>query len=175
VRLEDINGDDRELVVFPSVYKEVFTTLNSEKVLKVKGRINATDQNGNLLADAKIIVNSVTTIDIKEAKEYKPTGRKKSLGSKKANSEEIPAEESIQWNEPLAKPKRLYLRMPDSDDLKTLHSLKQILDDNPGKNETVLVIGQDKQIIRLPQKVDCSDKVVESLCSVLGKDSVKLQ
>jgi DNA polymerase-3 subunit alpha len=173
VRLEDINGDECELVVFPSVFKEYNTILQPDKVVIVNGRINASDKNGYLLSEAKLVVNSVREISEQDADKYKPIGRKKSLGQ--APKQAQPTIEKLEWDEPGDRPKRLYIRVADTSNIELLENLKSQLDTYKGQDETVLVLGVDKQIIKLPQKITYDEELITGLKQLLGQDCVVYQ
>lgn len=178
VKLEDINGDECELVVFPSVFKDFGEVFTSDKVIIANGRINATDKSGNVLPEAKLIVNSVELVTYEEANSYQSTGHKKGLGSsskKRENTTEPTNGINLEWDNPFDKPKRLYLRMTNTGDNKLLQDLKVLLDSNSGGSEAVLVVGADKQVIKLPQKVNCDSQLMGSLKDLLGQDFVKFQ
>ena len=176
VKLEDIIGDACELVVFPSVFKETADIWVLQKVVIVKGKVNGKDKNGGQIIEPKIIVDEANAVSIKEAKEYQPQGKKSILKASKNNKNAIIVDEEQPTEGLPNKAKRLYMRMPDASDQQTLQMLKDILDIHKGVSEAVLVLGSDsKQIIKLPQKVDFSEKLDNDLSQLLGKDHVKFQ
>ncbi len=172
VKLEDVVGDERELVVFPSVYKDTSDIWQTQKVILASGRISTADKNGNNLDEPKILVSKAQVIDIADAKAYSPSGRKQQVkqkvSSKKASNEKFA-------DEPKEPIKRLYLRLNDASDHEVLQQIKQLLDVSLGANEAVLVLGPDKQIIKLPQLVKVEDDLVDKLKAILGSDKVKFQ
>jgi len=72
---------------------------------------------------------------------------------------------------------RVYIRLDDSSDQALLMSLKETIDANQGETEVVLVLGPaaNKQIVKLPIKVDRSDGVMDLLASLVGAANLKLQ
>lgn len=167
IKLEDNLGEVRELVIFPSVYKDNADVWSKEKILLVKGKVSGKDKNGTLLDEAKIIVDSARGVAPKEAENYKPTGHKKLLGAKVAYVNSV--NNTVQA-------KRLYIRIKDTNDSDLLQKMKEILDKHDGAAEAVLVLGAtNKQIIKLPQKVSGSDLLISSLEELLGKKNIKFQ
>jgi DNA polymerase-3 subunit alpha len=169
VKLEDIYGDEIELVIFPNTFKENSDIWQSQTVVVASGRVNASDKNGNSMPEAKIIVDSAEVIETEKLKNFKPTSKKKVIKNQAKKTKE-----TIK-NVNSDKPQRLYLRIEDTSKKGLLDSLKQELDKNNGKDEAVLVVGQEKQIIKLPQKIEYSDTLKESLVELLGDDNVKYQ
>lgn len=173
VRLEDMASDEVELVVFPSVFKDTDDVWKPEKIILATGKINGLDRSGTAMGEAKILVDDARSITAEEAKHYKPKGRKANLKSNSA-----PKQNHGQNHNNFAEsvPKRLYIRMADASDETVLQKLKTILDDHKGTNEAVLVLGgDDKQIIKLPQLIDGTEKLIDSLQKLLGPEHVKYQ
>jgi DNA polymerase-3 subunit alpha len=176
VKLEDIVGDECELVVFPSVYKETADIWATQKVIIVSGKVNGTDKNGSVIPEPKIIVDKAQVVSPKEAKDYEPQGKKAVLKPAKNNTnsnfnnhDDIPLNNN-------GKNTRLYMRMPDTSDQQTLQAMKDILDMYPGSSEAVLVLGgENKQIIKLPQRVNYNPDLKKELDDLLGGGQVKYQ
>ncbi len=163
VKIEDNAGDEIELVVFPSVFKDTTESWNREKVLLVSGRVSGMDRSNQLMPEAKVLVESVKIITPDEAKAYQPKGTKATLPKTIANKAPL-------------NNKRLYLRMQDTSDEVTLQKLKSILDEHSGSYEAVLVLGdKNKQVIKLPQQINADDQLVGSLAELLGRKNVKFQ
>ena len=173
IKLEDSVGDERELVVFPNVFKDSQDVWQLQKVVIAKGRVNATDKNGNSNGDPKILVESAKIVTLDEAKNYVSTGKKAAVSSPKNHPKisqpkmDNPPENSLT--------KRLYLRLTDTTDQALMQELKVLIDDSPGSSDAVLVLGPDKQIIKLPTKITASDELIENLKKLLGDDKVKFQ
>jgi DNA polymerase-3 subunit alpha len=170
-KLEDLLGDERELIIFPGVFKDTEGFWNKEKILLIKGRVDGSDKNGALLKEAKFLVSSVSDISIETARAYKSKGRtKKMSGTKKFTAKPKPEQAGDRAA------KRLYIRLPDTKDQVLLEKLKNILDANHGSVEAVLVLGSDKkQIIKLPKKIDANDELLLSLKKLVGKEDIKYQ
>ena len=175
VKLEDINGDDCELVVFPAVYKDNALLLQNDQVVIVKGKINATDKNGAPIPEPKILVNSVQALSVDDAKKYKPIGHRPAFGHRAKQKTSSTDEPNIDTDSTDSSQKRLYIRMDSTSNSNQLHQLKTILDNNFGKNEAVLVVGDKKQIIKLPQKISFSSNMLKNLQEIFGDEMVKFQ
>lgn len=173
IKLEDVVGDERELVVFPKVFQENSEVLQLQKIIIATGKINAIDRNGNQMADPKVLVDSIKTITLEAAREYQPTGKKVSLAlSARQSAKQHSYSSEIELPTSVVH-KRLYLRLKDANDNEALQKLKNILDQFSGDEEAVLVIGDRKQIIKLPQLIKVSNELIIKLEDLLGKDQVK--
>lgn len=174
VKLEDVVGDERELVVFPSVFKDTAETWQAQKVIVAKGRVSTSDRNGSLLDEPKILVESAKLISLADAQNYLPKGKKVNIIDSPARKSK--KSQDVKNAQPTNPPsKRLYLRLSDASDNAMLQKLKIFLDDNLGDSEAVLVLGADKQVIKLPQLVSVNDSLVNGLETLLGSDKVKFQ
>lgn len=133
-----------ELIAFPGILSKNEHIWQRDKVVLVGGKISSKDKNGNS-SDIKIIVETVEEVSL------------------------------IDEHEP-SKPKRLYIRLQDTDDEQKLSSLKKTIDIYPGNIEIVLVVGpdQDRQIIKIPSKVEPSADLMSKLNAIFGEDTIKL-
>jgi DNA polymerase-3 subunit alpha len=172
VKLEDVVGDERELVVFPSVFKDSAETWQTQKVIIAKGRISTSDRNGLQLDEPKILVESVQLVSLADAQNYSSKGKKPKIMDSPVRAKKNLATTQPKVNLPS---KRLYIRLSDASDNAMLQKLKTILDGSLGDSEAVLVLGTDKQVIKLPQLVLASDELVGQLKTLLGSDKVKFQ
>ena len=189
VKLEDLQGEERELVVFPNAFKDTADVWSKEKILIVTGKINGLDRSGSPMSEAKILVDTARAVDITEAKEYVPIGEKiklKSVSTKRtnkavnntvANANTVKAKKELTQQareEPAPKVKKLYIRLVDSSNLEKLQAIKNYLDSSPGTCEAVLVLGEPKQPIKLPMKIDANESLVKKLEEICGEGGVKL-
>ncbi len=172
VRLEDLAGDEREIVVFPNAYKQNEEAWERDKILLITGRVNGKDRDGSEMPESKILVDGVEIVDREEALAYESTGKKsvfkkgpvirrnpKSVNEPKENNEQ-----------------RLYVRLSNAEDNGLLSDLKNLLDEHHGSYEAVLVMGPDNsQVIKLPQKVSASGELILQLQKLLGEEHVKFQ
>lgn len=187
VKIEDLFGDERELVVFPTIFKDTASVWDKEKIILVTAKVNGLDRAGVKMQEAKLLVDSAREITVDEAKAYEKTGIKTELqnakvrGRRKAPEESALAKAQAQYKASIqpqagSQPRRLYIRLQDTSDQKLLENLKNILDKNSGTFEAVLVLGGSvKQIIKLPQKVSDSEDFISTLTVLIGQDQVKFQ
>lgn len=188
VKIEDLFGDERELVVFPTVYKDTSDVWNREKIILVTAKVNGLDRAGVRMQEAKLLVDSARVVTVDEAKDYEKTGSKTDLLEAKVRGRrKVPEESALAKAQAAHKartsaaadsnqPKRLYIRLKDTSDQILLENLKKLLDKNMGGYEAVLVLGGSiKQIIKLPQKVSDSQELILALNQLIGQDHIKFQ
>ncbi len=171
VKIADMSGDT-ELVLFPSIYQQTAGIWERDRVLLVRGKVNAKDRvTGELLQDIKILVDEAREITPEQASVYQSTGKRQKIPSSKTTATlKKVVTESI-------KDKRVYVRLMNSQDEKMLTALKQIMDDYTGSTEVVLVLGEDdrKQIIKLPSGIEPSKDAMSKLRAAIGTEQVVLQ
>ncbi|MEI6850501.1 MAG: DNA polymerase III subunit alpha [Candidatus Saccharibacteria bacterium] len=175
VGIEDKTGEC-EIIIFPGIYEKVGAKLVQDSVVRVVGKINSRDRDGNLGTDAKIIADDIQFVSDKELQDYESTGRKMNKPKNK-NTISIKkiSDESIKPEKPIIA-KKLFVHIKDPDDHESLHLLKKICSDYPGASDIVLVLGADKKsAIKLPFKVETSDQLIDSLVKILNKESVILK
>lgn len=163
---------ETELILFPSVYQQTIGIWERDRVVIAKGKINARDREGNLSSDIKILVDDAREVTPDQAEAYVGTGKKpKDLKPAKNSSPAKTVVKSAAVTE-----SRLYIRVEKSDDHGLLTKLKQIIDENTGGTEVVLVTGAEpaKQIIRLPMRISIEEPIVNSLRSLVGADNLKI-
>ncbi len=147
-----------ELIVFPGVYAKDEQIWQRDRVVLVKGKVNAKDRNGAVSSEIKILVDSAEIITPETAQK------------KRTKAPKLPEIAKV----PTKSEQKLFIRLTSSDDTDSLLKIKQMLDTHPGDTEVVLVVGtNNKQAIRLPSKV-AHDKALESLREIVGADHVKL-
>lgn len=173
VKMADQHGEI-ELVLFPSIYQQTLGTWERDRIVLVKGRINAKDREGNITSEVKVLVDDAREITSEQAAAYQATG--KSVKTPKPKSKVLAAKATLPKQEVELTDRRLYIRLEKSDDATTLMSLKETIDGNQGDTEVVLVLGPDdkKQIIRLPMRVSTSDESIELLSDLVGATNLKL-
>ena len=188
VKIED-KISETEIIVFPSIYEAVGGQLMQDAVIRVTGKVNARDRDGNLSADIKIIANDVQVVDDAELRNYeshgnkmaKPKGHTASVMAKRnkaatKDKDEAEAREkakvtyTVAPNEPI---KKLYIHVKNPDDQEALVAIKHTCGLFPGVSDIVLVLGEDKKsAIKMPFKVDAGDSLIGQLVKVLGEDAV---
>jgi len=188
VKIED-KTSETEIIVFPSIYEIVGGQLLQDSVIRVSGKVNARDRDGNLSTDIKIIADDVQIVDDSELRNYESHGNK--MAKPKAHTAGVMAKRNKaatkDRDEAAAKEKarvtyavveaesikKLFVHVKNPDDKESLVKLKQICGEYPGISEIVLVLGADKKsAIKMPFKVDGSDNLIGALVKILGEDAV---
>lgn len=161
-----------ELILFPSVLQQTLGVWERDRVVLASGKVTARDRNGKTTGEIKILVNDAREITTTQAEAYQLTGKTVRVPRSKTRAAMTPANRAIS-KEPT---KRLYIRLPDSSNQELLLSLKQTLDLHKGSTEVVLVMGpqNDKQVIRLPMRVDMNDTLLEGLGELVEASNIKL-
>jgi DNA polymerase-3 subunit alpha len=170
VKLEDYGGET-EIILFPGAYEKFPHLLVRDKVVLIKGKVNAKDRDGKLSDEPKIMVNDAQEITLDMAKRYKPRGKNPSL--KPISPMPGPGAKAI------AQPinPKLYIRIVSTDDQKVLMNLKQTIDAYQGPTEVVLVLGEaeSRQAIKLPQGINHASKGLDELRTLVGTDNLILR
>lgn len=182
VAIEDKTGET-EIVVFPNLYAEIGAKLVQDEVIRVTGKINARDRDGNLSDDAKIVADEMRIVADKELREYESIGRKMEAPkiSTKVVAERVAAEVKIDAAKKSLQPeaeqaKKLFVHVKNPDDHDALLNLKRTCSDFPGSDDIVLVLGAEKKsAIKLPFKIECNDALIARLVKLLGEDCVVLK
>ena len=194
VKLENKTGET-EFIVFPSVFAEFGGKLEVDNVVKVKGRVNATDKSGNLTSEAKVLAESVELISDEILESYKPTGtrlpapvkvagganerRRRGGGGTWRESAPVDNTPPTVILEPPKDPRKekLYLLIDNPEDTELLTAVRRLADINAGFQEVILVLkdGETKRPLRMPFKIDASEDVLAKCRELLGEDHVKLK
>ena len=177
VKLED-NSAEIEAILFPSALQQTAGIWERDKVVFIRGRVNAKDRDGNMSSEAKIIVDDAREITVAQATGYQATGKKPKVP--KPNKAKLkptmvgPGAKAV--DEP-SKDAKLYLRIVDSQNQTLLTTLKEALDSYRGPTEVVLVLGSAdaKQAIKLPTGIDTEGDALPALRELVGMDNVRLQ
>jgi len=186
VGIEDKTGEG-EIIIFPNLYEKIGAKLVQDAVVKVTGRVNSRDRDGNLNSDVKVIADDVQFISDQELNEYVSTGQK-------MEKPKVSKNPKVKVNKTKAAPKpkadhgrpavplvvntyeKLFVHIKDPDDHDSLLALKKLCSEHVGDIEIVMVLGEDKKsAIRLPFKIEPSDQFISKLHEILGKDSVVLK
>ena len=180
VRIEDAHKDI-EVILFPSTYQQTIGLWERDRVVIVRGKVNAKDRDGNVTDDVKIIADEAREITHEQATAYQSTGKKKktpkeSRQAVKGSALKQAVAEARAEREESMRPKRLYIRLAHTKDQHLLESLKQHLDEHDGDMEVVLVLGPDeaKQPVKLPGKISPNDALIGALQDLFGEDSVRV-
>ncbi|HSE29522.1 MAG TPA: DNA polymerase III subunit alpha [Candidatus Saccharimonadales bacterium] len=178
VKLEDKAGE-MEIIVFPKLYEEISEKLVQDAVVKVKGKINAKDRDGNPTDDVKIIAEEIIFVTDDELDNYKSTGRNMRLPQTKRLNLEPKSKKKLELYTyvPVEEKKpRLFVHVKDPSNNEALVKVKQVFNEWPGSHEVVLVLGEDKKsAIKMPFKVDPQEDLMESLSELLGTECVAVK
>ncbi len=172
VKVADLTGEI-EVVLFPSSYQQTIGLWERDKVVLIRGKVNARDKDGNASTDVKVMVDDAREVTPEQASAYQSTGRKpKTPKPTKAKVAiiKLPAKKN-------ETPERVYVRLPDSSDQKVLISLKKTIDENAGDTEVVLVLAgkSEKQAIKLPGGINMGGEGVSLLKELVGAENIKIQ
>ena len=196
VKIEN-KTDETEFIVFPSVFAEYGGKLEVDNVIKVRGRVNARDKDGNMTSDVKLLAESIELISDEVLEAYQSTGTKLAAptmapGAKgkygRSSAEKVygkPKPDSAANEAPrvLKEPpkdhrkERLYLLIENPEDTETLTAIRRLADLNIGFQEVVLVMkeGAEKRPLKMPFKVDVTDELLSNLRNLLGEEKVKVK
>jgi DNA polymerase-3 subunit alpha len=193
VALEDKTGEG-EIVVFPRTFEEAGETLKQDLVVRVMGKVNATDRDGNKTDDVKIIADRFDEITTERLARYEPTGEtfvtptrmapkpvRTQYRPKKTEVVSIPqptsAAQPVIKNEAAAvTPNKLYIHVKNPEDQKALLLLKQTLNDYNGNQEVILVLGDEtKSAVRLPFTVQVTDELKQKVGVIYGHECVAVK
>ena len=202
VKMEN-KSSETEFIVFPSVFAEYGGKLEVDNVVRVRGKVNATDKEGNITSDVKLLAETVELVSDDVLENYQPTGTKLAAptlapdagrrrrgktsaervynsgsGGNGARNVSPTIDTPRVLKEPPKDPRkeRLYLLIEDANDTDTLSAIRRLADLNPGFQEVVLVLkdGERKRPLRMPFKVEVSDDLLGKLEDLLGEERVKV-
>ncbi len=196
VKMESKAGET-EFIVFPGVFAECAGRLEVDNVVKVTGKVNATDKDGNITSDVKVLAEDVEIVSDMMLDNYKPTGTKlaapvmapsarKKYGRSSAErvrgrgggseAGTTVAEPRRILKEPPKDPRkeRIYLLIEKIDDTETLSAIRRLADIYIGVTEVVLVIkdGEKKRPLKMPFGMEVSEELTAKLKTLLGEDHV---
>ena len=193
VGIED-KTSEAELIVFPRLYEQLGDSLQQDAIVKVAGTINARDRDGNMTDEAKIIADEISIVTDKELNEYQSHGRKMTAPKGRAavknkryprkNANGAPAVTAAASAKaapaitlkPLEKLETVYVKVKNPSDRDLLVSLKKLCSQNPGQNDIIMILGEDKSnAIRLPFRVDAQRNLRAGLAELLGDECVKVK
>ncbi len=196
VKMEN-KTDETEFIVFPSVFAEHGAKLEVDNVVRVQGKVNATDKDGNITSDVKLLAEQIELVSDDKLENYEPTGTKLALpvmvpnsGKKrygKSSPERVynskpsdaPIEQPRVLKEPPKDPRKekLYILVEDPDDTEILTAIRRLADIYLGMQEVILVLkdGEEKKPLRMPFKAEVCDELLAKLRDLLGEDKVKVK
>ncbi|MDR0397992.1 MAG: DNA polymerase III subunit alpha [Candidatus Nomurabacteria bacterium] len=183
VRLES-KTSELEVIVFPSVFEQVGASLVQDAVIRVDGKVNAHDQNGNT-TDAKVIASSIVVLTDEELERYEKTGvamqapvGKKPFKKRQPKNVALEVSETavLQTTMEPIKLYKLYVHIKDPNNEVALRELKKHCSAHPGVEDMVLVLGDgsDKKAMRMPFRVETSE-LTSILVKAFGEECVKVK
>lgn len=174
VKLEDRYGEI-EIILFPNNYQQTVGLWERDRVVLVRGKVNARDKVGNQSSEVKIMVDDAREITAQQAKAYEATGKKRKTPKARLPLAKIPDRKAGAAQVPAIE--RLYIRLADTYDEQTLLSLKETIDNHSGATEVVLVLGEaeTRQAIKLPSGFDHTTNGLTELQDLVGTENVVLR
>ncbi|MEO8105066.1 MAG: DNA polymerase III subunit alpha [Candidatus Saccharibacteria bacterium] len=176
VKIEDRSGE-MEAILFPNAYQQTLGLWQRDRIVLIRGKVNARDREGKQSSDVKIMIDDAREVTSQQAASYQATGHKPRELKATAKSKKIPmvgpgakavVEQSVR--------DRLFIRVADSRDQTLLLTLKQTLDAFEGSTEVVLVLGSadKRQAIKLPNGFDRDSAGLAQLQQLVGDANVKI-
>ncbi len=190
VKIENKTGET-EAVVFPSVFETCGAKLVVDNVVRISGRVNATDKEGRPTSEIKVLAETVELISDDVLENYQSTGshlaapvaapKKRNF---KSSAEKVNYKAPAAPEEPariIAPPKdprkeRLFILVENPNDTDTLTAIRRLCDLNNGYQDVILVLkdGEEKKPLRMPFRVETSDDFLGKLRELVGEDNVKI-
>ena len=190
LKLEN-KGGELEVIVFPSTFEEYGGKLVQDNVIKVMGRVNARDKEGNVVSDAKILAETIEVVSDEILNDYKPTGTKLAppkevAGKRRVSAQRVnhgKATEEFETVRRVVEPpkdtrkERVYVLIKKPDDVELLTRVKQICDRNLGMQEMIMVLEEngEKKPLRMPFRVDPNEEFLGEMAAALGEGCVKIK
>jgi DNA polymerase III alpha subunit len=178
VKIEDKFGET-EAILFPSSYQQTIGVWERDRVVLIRGKVNARDRDGKQTDEIKIMVDDAREVTAEQAQAYKARGRKPKVpkaAKKKVVATPGPGAKATD-DIPFAPPERVYIRLTDAGNNEVLMELKKTIDENQGSTDVVLVLGPDasKQAIKLPTGMLNNDVALSRLQQLVGTENVKVR
>lgn len=190
--IEDKAGEG-EIIVFPNLFEKVGAKLVQDQVIKVLGKVNARDRDGNAVSEAKVIADDIILVTDEELENYKATGKK--MKAPKPKSQSVTATRKAEDaskkyiykpvngnpNEQDEAPQRqnpakLFVHVKDPHNHDLLSQLKQTFNGFPGMHEVILVLGADKKsAVRMPFTVEATEELQSKVADLFGAECVAVK
>ena len=177
VKLEDFNGEV-EVILFPNSFQQTLGLWERDRIVLVRGKVNAKDKLGNPTGEIKIIADDAREITPAQATAYEATGKKAKLPKlRMVPMAAKPSTTSSDNDNETTAQERVYIRLENTEDQQKLLSLKQTIDGHQGSTEVVLVLGESsmKQAIKLPGGIDAKSEGLEKLQQLVGADNLVIK
>jgi DNA polymerase-3 subunit alpha len=171
VKLEDRFGEI-EIVLFPNSFQQTLGLWERDRIVLVRGKVSTRDRNGNGGSEVKVMVDDAREITAEQAANYQETGKKVKPPKAKARKGAAAPVSPLKTAE-----ERLYIRLHNTDDERTLLILKETIDLHKGSTEVVLVLGEAsaKQAIKLPGGIDAAGDGLVKLRELVGTDNLVIK
>ncbi len=175
IKIADMDGE-MELILFPNTYQQTTGIWERDRVILARGKINARNRDGSPTDELKVMVDDAREITLEQAAAYQATGKSVRVPKPRKAAAAAGRPQAVQQPS-LPTMERVYIRLADSTNQQLLVSLKETIDANQGDTEVVLVLGtaDNKQIVKLPTRVERNQSVLEQLASLVGEANLKLQ
>jgi DNA polymerase-3 subunit alpha len=177
VKIEDLTGE-AEVLLFPNSYQQTVGLWERDKVVLIRGKVNARDRDGNSSEEVKIMVDDAREVTSQQATAYQPTGKKVKTPKPKPKAASASAKTaSKSQTAPAPANERVYIRLLSTNDETTLMTLKQTIDNHQGGTEVVLVLGESeaRQAIKLPGGIDKDSEGLGRLKELVGSDNLVIR
>jgi DNA polymerase III alpha subunit len=191
VGIEDKSGEG-EVIAFPNLFEKVGPQLVQDQVVKVFGKVNARDRDGNATSEAKVIADDIVVVSDDELDNYRSTGKKMKAPKPRAQSVKAtrkaakaekftysPIEDDaseVSAVEPALKASKLFVHVKDPHNHDMLSKLKQTFNGFPGMQEVILVLGADKKsAVRMPFTVEVNDELQSKVADLFGAECVAVK
>ena len=178
-----------EVIVFPKVFAACGAKLEVDAVIRVQGQVDARDRNGVTTSDAKIKAEVIEIVSDETLENYQSTGTRIAKPWTKIEAEgperwkrKREAQDKIDVPKVLKnipkdpRKQKLFLLIDNLNDVELLSKIRHLADINAGFQEVILVTFEngEKQILKMPFKMDVSSDLLDELKSLLGADHVKV-
>jgi DNA polymerase-3 subunit alpha len=179
VKIEDRYGEI-EAILFPNSYQQTLGLWERDRVVLIRGKVNARDRDGNQSTEIKVMVDDAREITVEQAEAYQETGKKvkapKPRAAVKMASASTSSVNTESASQTPADP-RVYVRLQSMGDEAVLLSLKETIDLHSGSTEVVLVLGgtDAKQAIKLPGGIDRESEAVTKLQQLVGNENLVIK
>lgn len=156
VMVEDKTGES-EIIVFPKIYQNIADKLKQDELIKVTGKISGKDASGLSIPEAKIIADTINIISDETINAPEnPVDQGKTITEQKNDSNE----------------QKLYIRVAEPENIEQLNKCKNYLMEFPGNTDVILVLGPQKDIMRLPLKAKINNNLTNKLENLYGKEQI---
>ena len=201
VKIEN-KTSEQEVIVFPNVFEEYGGKLVQDNVVKITGRVNARDKNGNVTPEVKVLMDSLEVISDEMLANYKETGTRLAppveaaggfkrqrknwssaegvaRGNYNGASKQAPVIETVRT---VSAPKdvrkeKVYILVKEPDNVDLLSSIKRVCDRNLGMQEVILVLEEEneKKALRMPFRVEVCEEFDREMKKIVGEDCLKVK